>query len=796
MDIEKLLGELTISEKCALLVGADAWHTIAIPRLGIPSIMMADGPHGLRKQLESGNSIEIQESYQAVCFPAEVTVASSFDPELAFQMGEGIAKECLNKDVQVLLGPGMNIKRSPLCGRNFEYYSEDPVVSGEMGAAFVRGLQSKNVGACLKHFALNSQESYRMISDSVADERAFLEIYTQAFRRALQENPAMVMCSYNKVNGVYASENPVLLDDVLRKKFGYQGVVVSDWTAVNRRPKALKATLDLEMPGYVYSVHQLEKAVRHGTVSVEEIDASVRRILALVESKSANRIEDFDLADNHALARRIAEGSIVLLKNDEQILPLAPTDKVALIGRLARETRYQGGGSSHINPFQVDSLLDRMPPEADCQYAEGYTLQGDGWDEKLLAEAQALATGADKVIVVVGLTDEYESEGYDRRHLNLPRGHQALVEAACAVNANVIVVLQIGSPVLMPWKDDVKAIVNAYLLGEAGAGALADVLYGKVNPSGRLAETFPAHLEEAPWWGHYALGNGEVHYQESVYVGYRYYSSAKIPTLFPFGYGLSYTRFEYSDLTLDRDILRVPGAVSVSVRVRNTGDRFGKEVVQLYIENNQDRQFKPAIELKQFKKIALAPGEETIVRFQLTEADFQYFEPAIKTFVSDSGDYTVQIRKDAETLLLSAPLRLENPGQKDYAMNFMKAESYRICGGLKFSDADFEALIGRKKQPVRVQKRRPFDLNSNLEDISVTRLGAYLAQKAMAMGSTRIQGADPVYRRMVEQSMRETPLRSMVVFSGGVIRMQQMLALVELLNGHLLRALGHLLRRD
>ncbi len=796
MDIEKLLGELTVSEKCALLVGADSWHTVAIPRLGIPSVMMADGPHGLRKQLESGNSIEIQESYQAVCFPAEVTVASSFDPDLAFEMGEGIAKECLNKDVQVLLGPGLNIKRSPLCGRNFEYYSEDPIVAGEMGAAFVRGLQSKNVGACLKHFALNSQESYRMISDSVADERAFYEIYTKAFRRALQENPSMVMCSYNKVNGVYASENSMLLNEVLRKKFGFSGVIVSDWTAVNRRPKALKATLDLEMPGYIYSVHQLEKAVRNGTLTVDDLDQSVRRILTLVESKSQNRIEDFDLAENHALARRIAEGSIVLLKNEDEILPLHPHEKVGLIGRLARETRYQGGGSSHINPFQVDSLLDKMPPEADFRYAEGYTLQSDGWDETLLEEAKALAVECDKVILVIGLTDDYESEGYDRRHLNLPRGHQALVEAVCSVNPHVIVVLQIGSPVLMPWKNQVKAIVNAYLMGEAGAGALADILYGKVNPSGRLAETFPASLEDAPWWGHYALGNGEVHYQESVYVGYRYYSSANIPTLFPFGHGLSYSRFEYSDLTLDQDTMVVPGVVSARVRVRNTGRFRGKEVVQLYIGNNQDRQYKPSIELRQFKKIDLEPGEEKIVHFRLTEADFHYYEPAVQAFVADSGDYTVQIRKDAETLVLSVPLRLENPSQKEYAMNFMKAKSYRIAGSLKFTDEDFEALIGRKKQPVKRQKRRPFDLNSNLEDISVTRLGAYLAKKAIGMGSSRIQNTDPVYRRMVEQSMRETPLRSMVVFSGGLIKMHQMLALVEWLNRHYLRALGHLLRRD
>lgn len=796
MDIEKILGQLSLQEKCRLLVGADAWHTFAVPRLGIPAIMMADGPHGLRKQLDSVNAMDLHESYKAVCFPAEVTVAATFDPELARTMGEGIAHECRNKDVQVLLGPGVNIKRSPLCGRNFEYYSEDPLLAGEMGAAFVRGVQSQNVGACVKHFALNSQESYRMISDSVADPRAFHEIYGKAFRRVVAENPSMVMCSYNRVDGTYASENPNLLEGILRKEFGFGGVVVSDWTAVNVRSRALKASLDLEMPGYIHSVHELEKAYAAGEIRMEDIDASLERILKLVAQKGGNPIEDFDLGENHSRARRIAEGGIVLLKNENGILPLAKTDRIALVGKLAREVRYQGGGSSHINPFRVDSLTEMMPADADYVYCDGYTLIGDGYDEALIEEAKTLAAGKDKVVVVVGLTDEYESEGYDRKHLNLPRGHNELIEALRSVNENLIVVLQVGSPVLMPWKDGVSAIVNAYLLGEAGAGALSDILFGKVNPSGRLPETFPAHLEDTPCWGHFALGNGEVHYQESVYVGYRWYSSADLETLFPFGAGLSYTEFAYSDLRADAEILGVPGKLSVSVLVKNVGNRAGKEVVQLYVANNQDHQFKPKHELRAFRKIYLEPGQEMTVVFELSEADFSYYEPAAGAFVADSGIYELQIRQDAENLLLSLPVRIENPGQKEYALNYMRADSYRIEKGLKFTDADFESLIGRKKRPVTERKHPPFDLNSNLEDLSSTRIGAFLARKAVAVGTKTTANADPVQRAMVEKSVMETPLRAIAVFSGGRVTVHQMMAAAELCNGHFFRALGLAFRKD
>lgn len=796
MNIDKLISEMTLKEKCALLVGLDSWHTFPIPRLNIPSIMMADGPHGLRKQLQSGNSVQENESYKAVCFPNEVTVACSFDPEIAYQMGKGIAMECLNKDVQILLGPGLNIKRSPLCGRNFEYYSEDPVLTGELAAGFIQGIQSKNVGACIKHYALNSQESYRMISNSVADERAFYEIYTKAFHRAIQENPAMVMCSYNKVDGIYASENRHLLNDVLRDKFNFKNVIVSDWTATNERESGLKASLDLEMPGHRYSIHRLEKAFKKGVITMDEIDVSVRRILKMVATKTNNRIIDFDLAENHELAKKITAESIVLLKNDNQILPLTVDDKIAIIGQMAKTVRYQGGGSSHINPFKIDSLLDCMPFGSEFVYGDGYRLDGDGYDIQLIEEAKALAKGKDKVILVIGLTDLYESEGYDRKHLNLPRGHNELVKAVLSVNPNVIIILQIGSPILMPWLSDVKAVLNTYLVGEAGSGAVVDALFGKINPSGRLAESYPNRLEDTPCYNDYAGGNGDVSYKESIYVGYRYYSSIGLKTLFPFGYGISYTSFEYRDLTLSANKLKIPSKIEVSVFVKNSGLVAGKEVVMLFVKPNQDHQFKPQHELRKFSKILLAPGEEQLVKFELTEADFNYYEPSINDFSTDSGEYFIQIRKDAETLLLESKLEIIAKKANQFSKKYIEAKSYRIENGLSFSDLDFESLIGYTPKAPHTKHLPPYDINCNLEDLSNTKFGAFIARKILAIGTAHVKDAEEIYRKMVEKSMMETPLRSMVIWSGGLIQMNAMKAIVELCNGRIFRAIGYLFRRS
>lgn len=795
MDIEKLLDQLTIEEKCQLLVGKDSWHTMNIDRLGIPSIMMADGPHGLRKQLDSGNSMMVNESYKAVCFPPAVTVASSFDPSVAYKMGSAIADECLYKDVHVLLGPGINIKRSPLCGRNFEYYSEDPYVSGEMAKGFINGLQSKGVGACVKHFALNSQETYRMISNSIADKRAFYEIYSKAFKIALETNPSMVMCSYNKVDGTYASENPWLLNQVLRQEFGFNGVIVSDWTAVNDRTKALKATLDLEMPGHDYAVKKLLHDYRENRLSIDEINAGCKRILELVKAKKDQRIVTFDLEKNHHIAYEIAKESMVLLKNKDSILPLRSQDNIAIIGQLAKTVRYQGGGSSHINAYKVDSVLDKMPTNVQYEYADGYELTGDGYNQTLIDEAKKIVINKDKVILFLGLTDEYESEGYDREHLNLPLGHLELLKAVSQLTDNIVVVLEIGSPIIMPWIDQVKGILNAYLAGEAGARAIVELLYGLANPSGRLAETFPLNIESNPSHDYYAKGNGDVPYQESIYVGYRYYTSAEQSVLFPFGYGLSYSSFSYSNLTLEGLTCNHPGKFKVTVDVKNTGFWVGKEVVQLYVSAPQKGVFSPLRELKAFQKIELQPNETQTVTFILSTDELGYYDLAEKGIIVQDGFYTVQINRNAEEVILEKAIRIENPNAPKSDERMLSAKSYTIEGGLTFKRSDFENLIDQNIGEYHFNKTRPFDLNNTIEDIKKTFIGRIIYRMARKEAFKSMNNMGATERMMVEKSLGETPIRAMVVFSGGMLKMKTMLGVLDLINHHPLQAIKHFIGR-
>lgn len=796
VNIEKLLEELTLEEKCQLLVGRDSWHTAAIERLNIPSIMMADGPHGLRKQLDSSNSMMVNESYKAVCFPPAVTVASSFDPSIAYKMGEAIANECLYKDVHVLLGPGLNIKRSPLCGRNFEYYSEDPVISGEMAKGFVKGLQSKGVGACIKHFALNSQETYRMVSSSVADKRAFYEIYGKAFKKAIEAAPSMAMCSYNKVDGIYASENPWLLNDVLRHEFGFKGVVVSDWTAVNDRSMALKATLDLEMPGHSYAVHKLMKDYKAGLISMEEINASCERILSLVKAKMNQKVIPFDLEKNHQVAYEIAKESMVLLKNKDNILPLQLNDKIAIIGQLAKTIRYQGGGSSHINAYRVDSVMESLPKNIQYQYSDGYDLEGDGFNQSLIDEARRIAVNKDKVILVLGLTDAYESEGYDRTHLNLPLGHLELLKVISQMTDNIVVVLQLGSPIIMPWIEDVKGILNAYLAGEAGAKAIVDILYGYANPSGRLAETFPLTLESTPCHGNFAKGNGDVNYQESIYVGYRYFTTSNQNVLFPFGHGLSYSSFEYSNLKINQVACNHPGKFKVSVDVKNTGFWVGKEVVQLYVSAPQTGVFKPVRELKSFTKVELQPSETKTITFNLSTDELGYYDLTQKDFLVEDGFYQIQINKNVNDVILETAIKIENPDCPAPDLTLLEAKSYYISSGLTFETSDFEKLIGQPVGPAHVQKTRPFDLNNTIVDIKKTFLGGIIYRSARKQAFKAMKDMDNDSKLMVERSLGETPMRAMVVFSGGMLKMKTMYGLLALINHQPFKALKHFIGRD
>jgi beta-glucosidase len=768
--------DFTLEERCRLLVGDDAWHTVSFPDKKLPSLMMADGPHGLRKQKASSASVAVQESYPAICYPPAVTLAASFDVDTVRTVGTLIGEECRAEQVHVILGPGLNIKRSPLCGRNFEYYSEDPLVAGELAKAFVEGVQSQNVGACLKHFALNNQETRRMTTSSVADVRTIREIYTSGFETALKADPAMVMCSYNKIDGVYAAENNWLLNTLLRQTFGYRGVVVSDWTAVADRVKSVLATLDLEMPGHAYAANRLYQAAMEDDAVAEAVNASCDRMLSLIERYATTDPRPVDREKNHQEAARIAAECAVLLQNDG-ILPLAEHTDLCLIGALAIDVRYQGGGSSHVHPFRLETLADQF---RGVNFARGYTLSGDGYDKDLIREAVLFASRSEVAVIVVGLTDEYESEGYDRTHLSLPKGHDLLIEAVAAANPNTVVVLQIGSPVLMPWRHKVRAILNGYLGGEAGHLALFDILYGKVNPSGRLAETFPNRLEDLSSSAFFANGNHEVHYREAVYVGYRDLTTRDVEALFPFGHGLSYTTFAYANLSA---FVQTDGAtrrVEVGVEVTNTGSRDGKEVVLLFVEAPKGGVFRPKRELRAFRKITLSAGETRRVAFSLEERAFAYFDPGTSDWEVVEGEYKIQIRKDAQTPLLEATVFLTRPSTLRSDPRLDRG-SYQP-GMIAFDPRDFEHLIGRSIEGTTKQAKRPFTIDNTLEDVSSTFLGRQLKKIILRMATKAIAGQDPSYVRMVTQSVLETPLRSIAIMSGGSITVPKMMGIVAFLN--------------
>ncbi|HJB82171.1 MAG TPA: glycoside hydrolase family 3 protein, partial [Candidatus Mediterraneibacter intestinavium] len=570
-NLKELVNQMTLEEKAGMCSGLDFWHLKPVDRLGIPSVMVSDGPHGLRKQDDNADHLGINESIRAVCFPPAVLSACSFDRDLLRELGDTVGKEAQATDVSVVLGPAVNIKRSPLCGRNFEYYSEDPYLAGESAAAFINGVQSHHVGTSIKHFAANNQELNRMSCSSEVDERTLREIYLPAFETAVKKSqPYTVMCSYNKINGTYASENPWLLTEVLRDEWGFEGYVMSDWGAVNERVPGLKAGLDLEMPASGgMTDREIVAAVQDGSLEESVLDQAVERILRITFTWLDNREEqDFTLEADHETARRIAEESMVLLKN-ENVLPLTPSENIVFIGGFAKKPRYQGGGSSHINSFRVDSAIDAVRDIAEVSYVEGFSSSKDIYDEKLAAEAVEAAKKADKAVIFAGLPDSFESEGYDRSHMRLPECQDRLIREIAEVQPNTIVVLHNGSPVEMPWKDDVKGLLEAYLGGQAGGSAVVNILYGKVNPSGKLAETLPLKLSDNPSYLNFAERE-KVNYSEGVFVGYRYYDAKEMEVAFPFGHGLSYTTFKFSNLKLDRTEMTDQDTLTVSVDVTNT----------------------------------------------------------------------------------------------------------------------------------------------------------------------------------------------------------------------------------
>lgn len=662
---QRLIEAMTLEEKASLCSGLDFWRTKPIKRLDIPSIRLADGPHGLRIQAGGSDHLGLNNSIPATCFPTEVALSCSWDEELIRRVGVALGRECRAQNVALLLGPGVNIKRSPLCGRNFEYFSEDPFLSSALAAAYINGVQSQGVGTVIKHFAANNQETRRMSVDVNVDERALHEIYLASFETAItQAQPWGVMCAYNKVNGTFASENAELLTDVLRNTWQYDGIVVSDWGAVNDRAAALDAGLELDMPGNDgRSDQRIIDAVNNGLLSTAVLDRAVARLLKLIRRATTEQpqVPALDINKHHLLAREAASESIVLLKNDTDLLPLPSSGNFAIIGELAKNLRHQGSGSSRVNPTKIDTLaqeLQRAGGSALFQYAAGYRLNSEQIDLSLMDEAVILASKRDAAILFLGLPDDYETEGVDRNHLCIPATQVALIEAVSQVQDNIIVVLSNGSPIEMPWVVTPKAIIESYLGGQAMAAALADILFGLVNPSGKLAETFPERLEHTPCHLNFPGTSECVEYREGVFVGYRYYDKKGIEPLFPFGHGLSYTSFEYSNLKLSHTHILDSDQLEISVTVKNTGKRAGKEIVQLYVSDTESSLIRPDSELKGFKKIALEPGEAKQVSFSLNRRAFSFYDPKVHGWHLESGWFEVLIGRSSRNILARAPVEI------------------------------------------------------------------------------------------------------------------------------------------
>jgi beta-glucosidase len=644
-NIQDILAQLTLEEKAALTVGLDAWQTVPVERLGIPSIIMSDGPHGVRRV-----SSLADRGLPATCFPTASALAATWNLDLVGELGKALADECIALGVDILLGPGNNMKRTPLCGRNFEYFSEDPFLGTEMAIAFIKAVQSQGIGTSLKHYAANNQETLRKSISAEMDERTLHEIYLAAFKRVVEEaKPWTVMCSYNRVNGIHASENRLLLSDILKDLWGFEGVVVSDWGAVHNRVRALQAGLDLEMPGpQEHRVRRLVEAVQRGEVDEARLDASVERLLRLIFQVVQTPKEGREIAidAHHALARKIASEAAVLLKNEGGMLPLRGVSKVAVIGLAAKEPHFQGGGSSHITPTRVDvplGELQKAAPEVEFRYAPGYTLQ-EGFDQTLIDEAVHGASEAEAALVFIALPDFKDAEGRDRVDMLLSEQQEALLVAVTQAQPRSAVVLNNGSALDMrAWIDQAAAVLEAWLPGQAGGGAIADIVFGMVNPSGKLAETFPYRLEDTPAYLNFPGENGKVRYGEGIFIGYRYYDAKGIDVLFPFGHGLSFTTFELSNLQLSSEKIETDEGVSVGLDVTNTGETAGQAVVQVYVHNRRSRLRRPPKELKGFIKVMLQPGENQHVRIALDPHVFQYYHPGPGRWVTEPGEFDIRV---------------------------------------------------------------------------------------------------------------------------------------------------------
>lgn len=769
-----------IKDKIALLDGLDVWHTKPVE--GLPSLMMSDGPHGLRKQINDSDNLGIGGSIPATCFPSASLFACSWDVNLVKLLAKTLAIEAKANGVHVVLGPGINIKRSPLCGRNFEYYSEDPYLTGVLASAYIRAMEDEGVGTSVKHFFCNNQERYRFIQDSIVDERAMYEIYLKAFMMCIKENPASIMASYNKINGEYGTEHPIL-KTLLREKCNYQGLIITDWAACNDRVKGLLNTCDLEMPtSSGYNTSKLLKASDDDKVA-KAINDSYERIVKTVKKFCVDHECTVDYEQNYEISRKIAANSMVLLKNDDKLLPLAQNDSVAIIGAFIDEARYQGGGSSHINPYKLLTISDVIKDySVNFKLAKGYQLNGEV-DEALTSEALYLAKEVQKVILLVGLPPKDESEGFDRENLNLPSNQMQLLEKLLKVNENIIVCCFSGSVVNLSFEEKIKGLVMAYLPGEAYGHSLLDVLYGVVNPSGRLTETFIDDISQCNVV--FDDSNNAVYYDESIYVGYRYYETFNQKVRFPFGFGLSYTEFKYHDF----NVIKVDkNHYEIEVSVTNIGKYSGQEVVEIYCENNKSTVYKAKRELIAFTKVNLNVNETIVVKFDITPDRFTYYDVFIKDFIINDGKYKLQLGKNVRDIIFEEEVILV--GDARFISHELTSYHQAI-----YDPSDFEKIYGAHLPPKKIVNKRPFSLNSTLLDIKPTLIGKFvyrLVMKEAKKLSTEMK--EEWMKEVMIKTMEETPLRGLAIMSGGALPLKVAEGIVDLVNLHLFKGLKKIIK--
>lgn len=790
LKYEKIINQMTLEEKARMMSGKNTWETVDFTQYGIPSMCLSDGPHGLRRQAGAGDHLGLNASLPATCFPTAASVANSWDEQLGEEIGTALAEEAVTMGVNVILGPGLNIKRSPLCGRNFEYFSEDPYHAGKMAAAYIRGIQSQGIAACPKHFAANSQELRRMANDSVVDERTFRELYTTGFEIAVKEGKAKsIMSSYNEVNGIYANENSHMLQEILVDEWGFDGFVVSDWGGSNDHALGVKNGSHLEMPGTGNSgVHDIVKAVKNGDLTEEVLDQRLDELLSVIfdthQATEEKKGTSFDIEAHHKLARKAAQESIVLLKNEDNILPLQPGTKVAVVGDFAQTPRYQGAGSSLVNPAkQPESVLNEI---GNCglemvAFEQGYRRNKKS-DAKLIERAKEAAKKAEVVLIFAGLDEISESEGLDRTHMNMPQAQNMLIDEISTVNPNVIVVLSAGSAVEMPWYSYVRGIVHGYLGGQAGASAMLNVLTGKVCPSGKLNESYPVHCEDNPVLPYYPSKERSSEYRESLYVGYRYYTTIDKKVRFPFGFGLSYTTFKYSDLKVDDS--------GVTFQIRNTGKTAGTEIAQLYVGRKSDTVFRPVRELKGFARVTLEPGESKTVYIGFDDKTFRFYDTRTNTWKIETGDYEIMVGSDAQTMLLEAKLYVagtvseggyEKEKMPEYFNGKIRAvdnDTFRLLYGREIPDGSWSGEIRMNDAVCQLYYGKGI-------------LGKlFYGVLRILLKISEWQGK-PNLNVLFNYNM---PIRGYAKMTGGFVTMDMARALTEMANGHRIKGTAHLIK--